>query len=55
MESFVCDLDIAPAPGHFKEFKVGPLEVLVSNIDGKFLLRTQDVHTQVGLHYRKAP
>ncbi len=32
----VCDLDVAPPSGSLKEFKVGNLEILVSNIDGKF-------------------
>lgn len=32
----VCDLDVAPLPGNLKEFRVGILEVLVSNVDGQF-------------------
>jgi 3-phenylpropionate/trans-cinnamate dioxygenase ferredoxin component len=32
----VCDLDIAPVPGSLKAFKVGTLEVLITNVDGQF-------------------
>ena len=32
----ICDLEVAPSLGGLKEFKVGKLEILVSNIDGKF-------------------
>jgi len=32
----VCDLEVAPSPGSLKEFKVGTLEILVTNIEGKF-------------------
>jgi nitrite reductase/ring-hydroxylating ferredoxin subunit len=32
----ICDLEIAPSIGSFKEFKVGGLEVLVINIEGEF-------------------
>ena len=32
----VCDLEVAPSPGSLKEFKVGAIEILVINIEGKF-------------------
>jgi nitrite reductase/ring-hydroxylating ferredoxin subunit len=32
----VCDLEVAPSPGTLKEFRLGTLEILVINIDGKF-------------------
>ena len=32
----ICNLEVAPPPGSLKEFKVRKLEILVSNIDGKF-------------------
>jgi nitrite reductase/ring-hydroxylating ferredoxin subunit len=32
----ICDLEVAPSPGSLKEFKVGTLEILVINIEGKF-------------------
>jgi nitrite reductase/ring-hydroxylating ferredoxin subunit len=32
----ICDLDIAPSPGGLKEFRLGTLEVLVANVNGKF-------------------
>ena len=32
----VCDLAVAPSPGSLKEFRVGTIEILVSNISGKF-------------------
>lgn len=32
----VCDLTVAPLPGSLKEFRIGMLEILVSNVDGQF-------------------
>jgi len=32
----ICDIEVAPSSGSLKEFKVGKLEILVSNIGGKF-------------------
>jgi nitrite reductase/ring-hydroxylating ferredoxin subunit len=32
----ICEVELAPPPGGLKEFKVGTLEILVSNVDGKF-------------------
>ena len=32
----ICDLDVAPLPGSLKEFKVRNIEILVTNVNGKF-------------------